>query len=129
MSNIPADEDEKPLDPAVERVRRKMVRLLVISVSIMMIGLMSVLGSIVYKLYWRADKPTVETVQEKSNNLPMVASRFVGGDIDIPNGSTVVAASVSQQAIVITLKLSNGNPQIMIVDPATSKIIATYSLK
>jgi hypothetical protein len=44
-----ADDDEKPLDPAVEKIRRKMVRLLVISSSVIVLGLMAVLGSIVYK--------------------------------------------------------------------------------
>lgn len=44
-----ADEEEKPLDPALEKIRRKMVRLLVISSSVIIVGLMAVLGSIVYK--------------------------------------------------------------------------------
>jgi hypothetical protein len=46
--NFP-DDDEKPLDPAMEKIRRKMVRLLVISSSVIVLGLMAVLGSIVYK--------------------------------------------------------------------------------
>jgi hypothetical protein len=46
--NFPDDED-KPLDPAMEKIRRKMVRLLVISSSVIVLGLMAVLGSIVYK--------------------------------------------------------------------------------
>lgn len=46
--NFP-DDEEKPLDPAVEKIRRKMVRLLVISASVIIVGLMAVLGSIVYK--------------------------------------------------------------------------------
>ena len=43
-------DEEKPLDPAVERVRRRMLRLMVISIGIMMTGLMAVLGAIVYKI-------------------------------------------------------------------------------
>jgi len=43
-------DEEQPLDPAMERVRRKMVRLMVISIGIMMVGLMAVLGAIVYKI-------------------------------------------------------------------------------
>ena len=46
--NFP-DEEEKPLDPAVEKIRRKMVRLLFISSSVIVVALMAVLGSIVYK--------------------------------------------------------------------------------
>ena len=33
-----ADEDDKPLDPAMERLRRRMVRLLVISSSVIIAG-------------------------------------------------------------------------------------------
>ena len=42
-------DEDKPLDPMVENVRRRMMRLMVVSIGIMMIGLMAVLGSIVYK--------------------------------------------------------------------------------
>ena len=43
------DEAEAPLDPAVERLRRKMVRLLAVSIGVMMIGVMAVLAAVVYK--------------------------------------------------------------------------------
>ena len=45
------DLDEKPLDPEMEKVRRKMVRLLAVSIGVMFIGLMAVLGAIVYKIH------------------------------------------------------------------------------
>ncbi len=52
MANINPDIDaeEQPLDPAMERVRRKMIRLLAVSIGIMVIGLMAVLAAIVYKI-------------------------------------------------------------------------------
>jgi hypothetical protein len=46
--NFP-DDEEKPLDPALEKIRRKMIRLLLISSSAIVLGLMAVIGSIVYK--------------------------------------------------------------------------------
>ncbi|MBP0615161.1 hypothetical protein [Jiella mangrovi] len=49
FGNQDAVEDDKPLDPAAERLRRKMVRLLVVSIGIMIIGVMAVLGVVVYK--------------------------------------------------------------------------------
>jgi hypothetical protein len=50
MSQVNEDDlEEKPLDPEMEKVRRKMVRLLAVSIGIMFIGLMTVLGAIVYK--------------------------------------------------------------------------------
>ena len=57
MSKINEDDlDEKPLDPEMEKVRRKMVRLLAVSIGIMFIGLMTVLGAIVYK-FTSSDDP------------------------------------------------------------------------
>lgn len=51
MAKTPqATEDEAPLDPAVEAVRRRLARLLGVSISIMMIGLLAVLGAIVYRM-------------------------------------------------------------------------------
>ena len=43
------DDAEEPLDPAVERLRRKMVRLLAVSIGVMMIGVMAVLAAVVYR--------------------------------------------------------------------------------
>ena len=47
----PADDfdDDKPLDPAMEKVRRKLARLMAVSIGIMLVGLMAVLGAVVYK--------------------------------------------------------------------------------
>lgn len=49
LGNQDEIEDEMPLDPVAERLRRKMVRLLVVSVGTMIIGVMAVLGVVVYK--------------------------------------------------------------------------------
>lgn len=43
------EEEEKPLDPAAERLRRKMIQLLAVSIGIMLVGVMAVLGVVVYK--------------------------------------------------------------------------------
>lgn len=54
---------EPPLDPAMERVRRKMIRLLVISIGIMVIGLIAVLSAVVYKINQTPDTAESETAQ------------------------------------------------------------------
>ncbi len=57
MSKIDHDEqDEKPLDPVLERVRRKMIRLQLVSAGVMVVALMAVLIAIVYKGH-RANEP------------------------------------------------------------------------
>ncbi|MEX6508154.1 fimbrial protein [Jiella sp. M17.18] len=61
------DEDEKPLDPVTERLRKKMVRLLATAIGIMLVGVMAVLGAIVYK----TSRPATPTPRaEIALNLP-----------------------------------------------------------
>src|SRR6478735_1566643 len=43
-------EEDAPLDPAAERLRRKLVRLLLVSGGIMMLGFIAVFAAIVYKV-------------------------------------------------------------------------------
>ena len=51
MSHIePEIEDEKPLDPALEKVRRKMIRLQIVSGCVLFVSLMAVFGAVVYKV-------------------------------------------------------------------------------
>ena len=50
MTSFDDTEDEAPLDPAAERLRRKLVRLLFVSGGIMMLGFIAVFAAIVYKL-------------------------------------------------------------------------------
>ena len=60
MSNVEPDEqEEKPLDPVMENVRRKMVRLQLVSAGIMGVMLMAVLAAIVYKVTQRAPETPV----------------------------------------------------------------------
>ena len=43
------EENDKPLDPAVEKVRRKLVRFVAINLAILLAALMAVAAAIVYK--------------------------------------------------------------------------------
>ncbi|WAJ27056.1 fimbrial protein [Antarcticirhabdus aurantiaca] len=44
------DETEKPLDPALERVRRRMVRMLLVTMGVTFLGLMAVVAALVYRM-------------------------------------------------------------------------------
>ena len=46
---LPDNDDEKPLDPAAERVRRKLVRFMAINLGILFLALMAVVAALVYK--------------------------------------------------------------------------------
>jgi 4-amino-4-deoxy-L-arabinose transferase-like glycosyltransferase len=55
MTDHDPHENEAPLDPAAERLRRKLLRLLMVSGGFMILGLIAVFAAIVYRLGGGAD--------------------------------------------------------------------------
>ncbi|MCJ8310361.1 MAG: fimbrial protein [Rhizobiaceae bacterium] len=111
-----SNQEEEPLDPAVEAIRVKMVRLLAISGGIMMLGLMAVLISIVYK------------VTQDSSPPPKAAVASTNNEIVIPAGAEVVATSQSGGRITLTLRLQDGATAIQVHD-ASGALIASYAVR
>ena len=106
MTELPEDE---PLDPKVEAIRRKMVRLLAVSGGIMMIGLMTVLAAIVYRVN-RADP---ETAAASSGSAPLLAEATIA----LPVGSEILHTALNQGRIMLTVREANGNHAILIYAP------------
>jgi hypothetical protein len=90
-------EDEKPLDPAIEAVRKRLARLMVVSIGIMMVGLLAVLGAIVYKAYGTT-----------------ASSTALNGTLAIPAGMTVIDQSLDGDRIALRLKSADGTDTIML---------------
>lgn len=122
MNKVLDEEDEKPLDPAMEKVRRKMIRLLAVSVGVMMAGVMAVLFAIVYKMNSRAGT----TIEEASGaNLGgLVAS----GEIVLPAGAYLNSQSYSNGQLALDVTLKGGAREIQIFDVARQAIVARYSV-
>lgn len=93
--------EDEPLDPKVEAIRKKMVRLLLVSGAIMMIGLMTVLIAIVYKL--------------NQSSAPAIAQT---GTISVPSGSEIVLTAVGDGKIMLTVRNTSGKISILIFDEA-----------
>jgi hypothetical protein len=99
MSKINEDDlDEKPLDPEMEKVRRKMVRLLAVSIGIMFIGLMTVLGAIVYK-FTQADEPAAGAGQVAGSAGSVPSDAPVEGVAALPAGFVVESVSLDGNRI------------------------------
>ncbi len=97
MSDI---ENEEPLDPKVEAIRRKMMRLLMVSGGIMMVGLMTVLIAIVYKIN---QSPSVAVVAP-NEVTPLV----------VPAGSKIISMGYSRSQVILTLENADGARTIRI---------------
>lgn len=142
---------EPPLDPAMERVRRKMIRLLVISIGIMVIGLIAVLSAVVYKINQTPDTAESETAQSdipgqslganipgqsaktdaQSQNaanksveqLPMVESQ-----LELAPGTRLLSQSLSGNLVSLETLLPDGGTEIMIYDYRQSRFVGRMRL-
>jgi hypothetical protein len=123
MSDAFKEEDEKPLDPAMEKVRRKMVRLLGVSIAVMMVGLMAVLGAIVYKM--NRGSRQVAAIQSQIPADGVVTA----GTITLPKGAYLNGQSLSGDRISLDVTLQGGAREIEVFDMTTQRIIARFSVK
>jgi hypothetical protein len=105
--------DEKPLDPAVEAVRRKMARLLLGSFGVMVLGLIAVFAAIVYKL----------------NTGVAVSSDLVEADIALPAGSQILSVSLDGPHMLIhASQPDNPRGRILVVETESGRIIRRFTL-
>ncbi len=124
-------DEEKPLDPMVENVRRKMMRLMIVSIGIMMIGLMAVLGAIVYKYNTsgissvETDAPVAQiTKQVSGQKSAMLAS----GSISLPKGAIIETSDLAGSRILFKVKFIDGSIHLMVFDMGDASIIADFSV-
>jgi len=115
------DQDEKPLDPAMEKVRRKMVRLLIVSVAIMVVSLMAVFGAVVYKTTRPSTKGAGSAVNVPSD-APVIAKAV------LPAGFSVQSVALSGSQILFYGTTSIGQQQAIVFDYSVGRIVATISL-
>jgi hypothetical protein len=123
MTNFePDDQEEKPLDPALENVRRKMVRLQIVSVAIMVVSLMAVFGAVVYKTMRPAPKAVAATTAEVPSDAPVAATAA------LPQGFTVQSVALSGRQVLFYGATAAGQRQAIVFDYGIGRIVATISL-
>lgn len=115
------DGDETPLDPTQERLRRKLVRLLLVSGGIMMLGLIAVFAAIVYK------------VGESGRGAQAPAARLSAeapaeGAIAVPPGHRLIAAALDGDRALLTLEAPDGSATLLLIDLATGSELARHRL-
>ena len=111
-------EEDAPLDPAAERLRRKLVRLLFISGGIMMLGFIAVFAAIVYK---------VGKAEEGYARTPSAAAP-VDARIAVPVGYRVTATSLDGDRALLTLLAPDGTISLMLIDLKTGATLGRYSI-
>ena len=119
-----ADEQEAPLDPAFEKVRRKMVRLLIISSSVIILGLMAVVFSIVYRVNRIPANPAATAPAAQQETAPAALQ-----SITLPAGFTVESTSISGNRILLFGTGTDGKKRILVHDIGTGRTVTEIDLK
>ena len=120
----PDDQEDKPLDPAMENVRRKMVKLQLVSAGVMLVMLMAVLGTIVYKLTRTDEKAPAQTsaaVVPSEAPLNAVAA--------LPAGFTVTNVALSGSQVLFYGNLPGAEPPAIVFDIGTGRIVADITVR
>jgi hypothetical protein len=116
-------ETEQPLDPATEKVRQKMMRLLLVSIGIMMIGLMAVLGAIVYKI-GSGEKRAVAD----GGNAGVPVEPGFEGRLDLPDGAEIQSSDLDGDRVLLGLRLADGRRELVIYSLSDSRVVARIAL-
>ena len=118
------EEQEKPLDPAVERVRRKLVRFVIINLGILFLALMAVVAAIVYRAS-RSDAPPPVATPE----LPFPAEgEILRGEIALPAGSRIAGHSLSGSQLTLEVELEGGRRAFFIYDTAAGRMVGRFDV-
>ncbi|MEL6200910.1 MAG: hypothetical protein AAFR39_00985 [Pseudomonadota bacterium] len=104
-------QEDKPLDPAVERVRAKMIRLLAVSMGIMFVSIFAVLAAVIYRI--NADSTDV----------------FQSADITLPIGFSVIESGLDEDLLFVRGTTDNGESKVLIYDSVSGKILRELTLR
>ncbi len=119
----PDDQEEKPLDPAMESVRRKMVRLQIVSGAIMFVSLMAVFGAVVYKTMRAEPK---EPAAVTSAGVP--ADGPVSATAALPPGFVIQSTSLGAGQIMFFGATSEGVVKALVFDIKAGRIVADVTV-
>jgi hypothetical protein len=115
------DDEDKPLDPAVEKVRKKLVRFIAINIGLLLVALMAVVLAIVYKA--RTSSPRTVVAGEIASPEGMIEA-----DIVLPAGARLLSQSLSGNRILLDAELSDGSRALFLYDVAERRMIGRFSI-
>ena len=123
MARVQTEEEDKPLDPNVEKVRRKMVRFMAINLGLLFLALMVVVAALVYK------SRTAAPPTPASGDIQAPPGEPATGDIVLPPGSRVVSQSLSGNRISIDAELADGSRSIFVYDIGEKRLVGRFAVR
>ena len=118
-------EADPPLDPAVERIRRKLARLMVGSIGVMVLGLIAVFAAIVYKV---TDKDARSAMSLDPAVIP-TGDEVPAKGLVLPAGVKILESDLDGDRVLLRLAVEDGSEQIIVYDLATGNIVAHHKLE
>jgi hypothetical protein len=119
------DEEDKPLDPNVERIRRRLVRFMLVNFGLLFIALMVVAGAIVYKVSHKS--PALTSSQAGTVPAPSEAAP-IEAYIALPAGARLLSQSISENRISVYAELSDASHAILVYDMADGHLVGRYAV-
>lgn len=115
--------EDEPLDPVMEKVRRKMVRLQIVSAGIMFVSLMAVLVAVVYK----ASNSSEAAKPAAPGGFAVPADQPLSATATLPAGFVIQSVSNSGSQILFFGTLV-GTRKVMIFDLSVGRIVADVTV-
>ena len=122
----PADDEdqEKPLDPEIEKVRGRLIRFMAINLGLLLLALMVVIAAIVYK-----SRKAPPTNPPTAGDIQVPGGEPLAEDIVLPVGAKVISQSLSGNRISIDAELADGSRAIFVYDIAERRMIGRFAIR
>lgn len=121
---------EKPLDPTVERVRRKLMWFMIISTTITFLLVFAVIIAVIYKVMQptpvKTAPPTLQSQSISQNNL--AALKNIENAVILPQGAKLISQSLSGEQISLEVLGADGKTTLIIYDWRQAKEIARIAM-
>lgn len=124
MHHEDPDDKEQPLDPAMEKIRRKMVRLQLVSSGILLVCFLAVIGAIVYKV---AIRPAAAPAAPIAGGLSVPSDQPLAATAALPAGFEIRSVSMSGSQILF-YGSQNGGQKLYVYDLAVGHVIADVTI-
>ena len=121
---IAEEDEEKPLDAEVEKVRGKLIRFMAVNLGLLFLALMVVIGALVYKA-----RKAPSVAPPLAGDIQVPAGEPLNADIVLPVGAKVVGQSLSGNRISIDAELADGSRAIFVYDIAERRIIGQFAIR
>jgi hypothetical protein len=118
------DDEEKPLDPAAEKLRQRLVRFMVINLVVVFGLVFIVVAALVYR-----NMSDGEGAAPRADQIrPPEGEGVLTGVIALPSGARIVSQSLSGERLSVEAELAGGARSIFIYDTRLARIIARFDV-